>query len=239
MMLETTLILLAAGGTGLVAAYWICLIVGGGLLLISCVTGSDTHADAGVDFGGDASFHADVGVDAPADLPPDAHVGGDVGHDVSTDHHGAGSLTTWFSIQFAVFFMAVFGVIGVVLTHLVGAGRGVTAGTAVVGGLIVGQGVHQLLRKLRRTSGDSTPQRKDYVNKLARVTIAITPPNKGEIVLRVGRADRYVPAVAKRADTAFGISEEVAVVGYAGGVAEVVSREEYEFVTGKDQGDLS
>lgn len=233
-MFETTVMLLAAGGTGLVTVYWICLIVGGGLLLISCVMGSHGHADTGVDFGPDASFHADVGVDAHADLATDAHAGGEVGHDVSTDHHGAGSLTTWFSIQFAVFFMAVFGLIGVVLTHLTETGRGVTAGVAVGGGMIVGQGVHQLLRKLRRSSGDSSPQPKDYVNKLARVTIAITPPNKGEIVLRVGRADRYVPAVAKRGDASFGVTEEVAVVGYNGGVAEVISREEYDFVTGKD-----
>ena len=192
--------------------YWICLILGGGLLIISSLAGTDT----------DLSADVDVDVDLDVDL--------DVDGDVSTGHAHASSLASWFSIQFIVFFMAVFGVVGVSMTHLSSQTDNVTLGAALVGGLIFGQGVHQLMRKLRRTSGDSTPKVEDYVNKIARVTIAVEPPKQGEIALRVGRAERYIPAVAKRADQAFASGALVGVVGYHEGVVEIVSREEYEFL---------
>jgi hypothetical protein len=266
-MSELILLGLMAQFPVLTALYWICFIVGGGLLLISTLMGS--HADAGIDadigmdadIGGidadvggvdadigvdaDVSVDADVGVDADVSVDADVgadvdvspgHVGGDVHADhvhVEHTHPGAASLANWFSIRFVIFFMAVFGLIGVVLTHLTDTSSGLAAGWAVLGGLVVGQGVHQLIRKLQRTSGDSTPQARDYVNKLARVTIAITYPRKGEIALHVGRGERFVPAVSKREGSSFKTGEEVAVVGYSGGIAEVVSREEFEFLQNK------
>ena len=130
--------------------------------------------------------------------------------------------------------MAMFGLIGVVLTYLSATASVTVLISALVGGLIVGQGVHQLLRKIRRSSGDSTPQPKDFVNKLARVTVGITPPNKGEVALRVGRAQRYIPAVSRREDKPFRAGEEVGVIAYHAGVAEVVSREEFEFLRNSD-----
>lgn len=197
-MYESTMFVFGVGSTAFITVYWICLIVGGGLLVISSLSGTD----------------ADVGVD-----------GG---------HAHSSALASWFSIQFVVFFTAVFGAVGVVLSHLTDTGSGATLGTAVAVGLLFGQGAHQLLGKLRRASGDSTPQPADYVNKLAKVTMSFTHPDKGEVVVRVGRANRYVPAVCKHADTSFAKADEVAVVGYQGGVAEVISRKEYEFLTKKD-----
>ena len=116
-------------------------------------------------------------------------------------------------------------------TFLTDQTSGVAFVSALVGGLVIGQGVHQILRKLRRSSGDSTPQPRDYVNKIARVTIAVDHARKGEIAVRAGRAERFIPAIAKRADTMFKSGERVAVVAYRNGVAEIVSREEYEFLT--------
>ena len=97
-------------------------------------------------------------------------------------------------------------------------------------GLLIGQGVHQIMRKLRQTSGDSTPTPADYINKLGRVTIAVTKTSKGEIALRVGRSDRYIPALSKHEQDAFSSDQQVGVVGYSDGVAEVVSRKEFEFL---------
>ena len=173
-MFDAVLISLAVSLPELTTLYWVCLIVGGGLIVISSVAGGDA----------DAGFDADLDVDL----------------DVDTCHAHATALASWFSIQFVVFFLAMFGVIGVTLTHLTQRTSGVVLTIAVSAGLLVGQGVHQLLRKLRRSSGDSTPKVDDYINKLARVTITVANEKKGEIALRVGRSDRFIAALAKHSD---------------------------------------
>ena len=204
-MYDVLLMLAVGGWASLATLYWICLIVGGGLLIISSIAGGDADVDVDLDI--------------------------DVDMDVDAGHAHAGSLTTWLSMQFLVFFMAMFGVVGVTMTHLSDYTGGVTLACAAVVGLLVGQGAHQLLRKLRKTSGDSTPKRADYVNKIARVTISVSAKGKGEVALRVGRTDRYVPAIALHQADAFSPDQTVGVVDYRDGVAEIVSREEFEFLT--------
>lgn len=203
----------------LTSAYWVCLIVGGGLLIISSLGGGDSD----VDVGGDA-----LDVDLQPDF--DADFQADLSHDVdfSTDHvHAISGLSTWFSVRFMVFFTAFFGACGVVLTHLSQLAPWLVLLISLVGGLLVGQGVHQLIRFIRRTSGDSTPGPQDYVDKLARVTIALTPQGKGEVALRVGGSQRYMPAVSRRSDAQFHHGDQVVVVAYRDGALEVVSREDY------------
>lgn len=215
----------------LTTVYWACLIVGGGLLLISSLAGGHGDADLGGHFDGDLG---DISLDAHVDVGADFHAPADVSGDVHVDHAGATSLASWFSVQFVVYFMAMFGLIGVTLTHLTDAGGGVTVAAATLGGLLVGQGVHQLLRKLRRTSGNSTTQLADYLNKIARVTIDMSHQSTGEVALNVGSNERFLPAVSKREDVKFSRGDAVAVVEYQGGVAQVVSREEFEFLTKKN-----
>ncbi len=235
-MFETTLTLPAVSLPELATLYWACLIVGGGLLLISSVAGSHADADVGldadVDLGMDVDADLDMDMDVDADLDVDADVSADA--DVDAGHVHVGSLATWFSIRFIVFFMAMFGLVGATLTHLSDHTQGTVLAVSFVAGMLVGQGVHQLMRKLRRTSGDSTPKPVDYVNKLARVTIAVSNENKGEIALRVGRSDRYIPALARHAHDTFNPDHQVGVVAYQDGVAEVVSRKEFEFLTDKN-----
>lgn len=233
-------------GDVLTAVYWISAIVGGGLVLISTLGGgdSDTHADVDthVDFDAhvDADVDIDTGVDAHADL--DADVDAHDALDGATAHHAdgpiadAGSVATWFSIRFLVFFLAAFGAVGVVLNHLSDVGGGATFGAALLAGLLIGQCIHQLMRLMRRTAGDGTPIRANYVNQRARVAIAIAHPNKGEIVLTVRGAQRYVPAVCKHEAGVFPVGAEVGVVDYRGGVAEVVSIEEFEFLRETEKG---
>ncbi|MCK4658619.1 MAG: hypothetical protein KAV82_03770 [Phycisphaerae bacterium] len=217
----------------LTAVYWICLVFGGGLVLISTLSG---HGDAHhMDIGGhadvDGALHVDVDTDGAihAELPghADTDLPGDVHSTIETATFAVW-LANWFSLRFVVFFVAVFGAIGVVLTHMTEMNSGAVLGIALAAGGAVGQGVHQVFRRLRRSSGDSTPQPTDYVHKLARVTIAIAHPNKGEVSLQVRGAQRYVPAVPGQPDTTFQLGEEVVVVGYRAGIAEVVSRDEYE-----------
>lgn len=219
-MIDQLMTIPAQGGMGLITAYWICLIVGCGLLLISSLAGGDTDLDLDMD--------TDIRLDVDADVSVSA--------DVNVDGHtaaGPASLASWFSMQFVVFFMAMFGLVGLTLTYLTGATPSVSFGCAALGGLVVGQGAHQILRKLQKGSGDSTTKPEDYVNKLARVTIAVANNRTGEVAVRVGRADRYVPAVAKHAKDSFDSGQQVGVVAYHNGVVDVVSREEYEFLNEK------
>ena len=198
----------------LTTVYWACLVVGGGLMLLSML-GGDSDADVSVDTDIDVDFDAGVDLDADVD-----------GVDLS--HADAAALSTWFSMRFIVFFVAIFGAVGVILRHLTALETGLAFIMALVIGLIVGQVAHHVFRVIRRTSGDSTPRPQDYVNRLARVTIAIAPPNKGEVAIQVRSARRFVPAVASGEAQGFNSGDEVVVVGYRAGVAQVISREEFE-----------
>ncbi|MFQ5415048.1 MAG: hypothetical protein ACE5E6_11380 [Phycisphaerae bacterium] len=209
--------------------YWICMIVGGGMLIVSTLAGTDADADVG-GIDGDASLDVDVPVDATLDMDGATHPadGGLAGADGA--HTAATTLATWLSMRFLIYFMAMFGVVGVVLTHMTEVYGTTTFVAALVSGMIVGQGVHHLLRKLERSSGNTLAQPRDYIRKIGRVTIAVGHSETGEVALRVGRTQRFVPARSKHADAAFHKGDQVAVVAYTAGVAEIVSREEFEFV---------
>ncbi|HUU82325.1 MAG TPA: hypothetical protein VM243_02370 [Phycisphaerae bacterium] len=240
-MAEITVVCsLLAAAAALPTIYIVCLIVGGGLVAISTIFGH--HADMDVDTSLDADLGVDFHADMDTDIAPDVDVGADVdvGPEVEVhaeaeaahvDHAGEGiSLASWFSIRFLVYFTATFGAIGTVLTFLTPMGTGAVLLIAIGSGLIVGQGVHQTLRYLQRTSGDSAATVRDYVNRPARVTIAIAEGERGEIALQVRGQERFVAATAKRGEDHFKIGDRVAVVTFANGTAEVVSEEEYDFV---------
>ncbi|MBN2561593.1 MAG: hypothetical protein JXQ75_11745 [Phycisphaerae bacterium] len=228
----------------LTTAYWACAVVGVGLMLVSVLGGHDADGDVGVDFHGDVDVdagaaldtdiatdvHVDVAADADAAGGVDAHVDGDVTHHADGVAAEASSLATWFSIRFVVFFVGVFGVLGLVLTYMTQAGQLAAFGVSLAGGVVAGQAVHQLLRRLRQTSGNTAPGLEDYVNKMARVTIPVSHTRKGEIALNVRGGQRYIPAISKHADATFNVGDQVAVVEYGGNAAEVVSRKEFEFL---------
>ncbi len=210
-----------AAAPGLTMIYIICLIVGGGVLVVSTVFGGD----------GDAGLDADVDVDVDIDVDADvAAEGAEAGAAPSL------SLSTWFSMQFVVYFVAAFGLVGTVLTYTSTVGSAGTLVASLAAGLVIGQGVHQLMRALRRSSGDSKAMRRDFVNKPARVTIAIKPPERGEVALQVRGREKFVPAWAQRTDDRFEAGSSVVIVTFANGTAHVVSQEEYEFVTDSKTG---
>ena len=237
-MIDLNYLALAVAFPDLTVLYWICMIVGGSLLAFSMLGAFGGHADT--DFDADFDVDAAGGLDVEADIEVDVDVdAGDIevagAGDalVGAGYADAASLAAWLSIRFVVYFTAVFGVLGVVLTYLSDNSPTTTAGVAVLGGLVVGQGVHQLFRKLKRSSSNSATTSADYVDKIGRVAATITYPRKGEIAISVRRRQRFVPAVAKHPDTTFGVGDEVGVVAYRGGVAEVVSRKEFEFLSHK------
>ena len=222
----------------LAPAYIVCLIVGGGLLMVSTVFGGDHDHDLGFDGHTDAlDMHADVDVHANVDVHADvdADVDTTTAHsdiDASADAHGHDllAISNWFSLRFLVYFAAAFGLVGTVLTYLSDIGNAWTALYAATCGLVVGQGVHQTMRALQRSSGSREIQLEDYLNQTARVTVAIHPPQRGEVAVRVYNGERFLSAAAKRADDDFKVGDRVVITGYASGTAEVVSQQEYEFL---------
>ncbi len=214
-MLESGMatLILASSADVLIGLYWGALILGGGLLLVSVLGGLGQH-HADVDAGGAADAHAGVEADS-------GHFDGSIHHAV---HGGTAALSTWLSLRFVVFFLAMFGAAGVILTYLTPLTRWLVCALALVAGLAVGQSVHQLFRLIRRTSGDSTPRAADYVDQPARVAVTIVPPHAGEVALLVRGTERYVPAVAAERGPPLEVGDEVLVVGYHDGVARVVPR---------------
>ena len=226
-MLDPVLMFMACDGvlaatSGWTTAYTICLIVGGGLVAISTIFGGDADVDLDVDM--DMDF--DIDLDADIDLDT-----GDVGGGLHDAASGGLSLSSWFSMNFVVYFVAVFGLVGAMLTWMSDTIPSTVSIVAVVSGLIAGQGVHQLLRFLKRTSGNSTVKVSDFLKQTARVTVRIMPPAKGEIAIPVRGNTRFVPAVAKRSDDKFETRDEVVVVAFRNGTAEVISQKEFDFKT--------
>lgn len=218
---------LLAAIPALTGVYLFCLIVGGGMLLISTVLGGSHDAD--VDIGTDLDVAGDVemggGLDADADLDVDAA-------DTSGAHHGATSalaLSKWFSVRFLVYFAAMFGLVGTVLTYMTAVQAGWVFAIALVAGGLMGQFVHQVVRALQRGEVSSEVRVEDLVARTARVTIAVRPPARGEIGVRVGDREVFLAAVAQRPDDAFEIGAQVRITAYSGGLAQVVSCREYEF----------
>lgn len=212
--------LLASGGfdpAWLTTAYWACFVLGGGFVAVSLLGMFGDHGDAsGADGAGFDAHHA----------PGDGHL------DSAAVKEIHGTLSQWISVRFLVYFLASFGATGVIVSNLSTLSPLAALGLALVCGLAVGQIVHQAVSYLRRTSGNSTPQPKDYVGRVARVTIPIEPSHKGEIALQVCETHRRVPAVAVEQRTKFVTGDEVVVVAYRGGIAEVTTRDKAAFFAG-------
>lgn len=209
--------------------YWACLVAGGGLIVLSMLAGghgSDADSDFDTGVGLDSSADAAIGVpqDFAVDVPHDALDALHAKHAGHVSHNGSTALSQWLSLRFLVYFAGVFGAVGVILTNFADFSTGVVLLVAALAGIVVGQLVQQTLRAILRTSGNSAPTAQEYVNRLARVTIPIQPPHRGEVALQVRSSERRIPAAA---DGAYETGEQVVVVAYRGGVAEVVSRESY------------
>jgi hypothetical protein len=223
-----------AAASALAATYVVCFIVGGGLLAISTIFGHHTDTDVDADL--DVDFDADVDVGADLDASADLDVDADPDA-VHIGHAAEGiSLATWFSIRFLVYFTATFGAVGTILTYMSSASAGAVLAASVAAGLVVGQAVHQALRYLKRTSGDSAATVRDYLNRSGRVTIAIEKGHRGEVALQVRGRERFVAATAKRPDTEFSVGDRVAVVTFADGQAEVISQREFDFIHEHERG---
>lgn len=219
-------IVLWGDGLPLLSIYIVCLVAGGGMLLLSSLFGGHAGTDVPVDGGFD--FSGDVHAELPSDVNVDPSGGADGAFDSAAGHgHEWFSLTSWFSVSFVVYFLATFGLVGTSLTLLSDIPPHNVVVLAVAIGLAAGQSVHQLLRFLRRTSGNSASTAAEYVNRPARVTLAINDRNKGEVAVCIRGETRFIPAVSRQAGHRFEKGESVFIVDLNEATAEVVAEENH------------
>jgi hypothetical protein len=209
----------------LMGVYVFCLVVGGGLLVVSTFFGGDHDVDSGLDLDGGVDLDAGADLDGGADVDVQAEHGGEL----TAGHAGALGLSNWLSVRFAVYFAAMFGLTGTVLTYFADVSPMWTLGIALLAGTCMGQLVHQTIRALQRGSVSSESRVEDIIDQPGRVTVAVRPPARGEVGVHVGDREIFLPAVAQRSDDVFEVGSQVIVAGYISGLAEVVSRQEYEF----------
>ncbi|MBL4849269.1 MAG: NfeD family protein [Planctomycetes bacterium] len=162
-----------------------CLILGGGLILISFFSDTDHDADVDVDVDVDFDIDADHDVDVPQSV--------DVGD------------ALWLpilSLRFWIFFTAFFGLTGTMLHLLDQMSWKGTLGVSV--GMGVGSGwlVSWIVRRLRSDKVDSNidPER-DYVGTTGQVILSIEPESPGSVRLNVKGVDIDLTAITEGAVT--------------------------------------
>ncbi len=191
------------------AVYVFCSVVGGGLLLFSLVFGGDGEAD--LEVGADVELDVDGGFELEA---------GDGGHDFFS------GFAEFFSVRGLIFFVAFFGMTGLVLDLL-------TVAPALTISLALGVGVFcafvnfQAFRYLRRTESSSALASVDAEGCEAQVVLPISSEQRGKVNVRV--QGQMMPLLAKPFDieteSSFEVGRRVLVIRVEAGVAYVSGME--------------
>jgi hypothetical protein len=165
----------------MMAAYLVCLIVGGVLVAVSLL-GGDHHGDAG--------GHG-----------PDAHAhehGGAAG-----DHSGAlDALSSWLplsSLRFWTFFAAFFGLTGIALSLVTATSPVATAIAAVAVGYGAGIALARSIRALQASASNSSLAAADLVGATAKVLVPLAAGRTGKVRLHI--KDRTVDLLAEAGET--------------------------------------
>jgi membrane protein implicated in regulation of membrane protease activity len=181
--------------TMLIYLYVFALVLGGVLLGTSLLLGG--HDDAGGDHGGghEKEFHA-----------------GDVGADFF--------LWMFRSVRFWTFFLAFFGLTGVVLD---GAGivesRFVALVCALGMGALSGFGAASLIRFLSTDESGQAPESSDYVGKTVRVVVPVSRKNTGKVRLQL--KGNTVDVLAVTDEEEFRANDEAIIIEMEGTQARI------------------
>ncbi|MFK7991039.1 MAG: NfeD family protein [Sandaracinaceae bacterium] len=202
--------------------YLFSLIVGFVLLGASILLGGSDDADL------DTDADLDGGLDLDADGDLDFEAEGGLDKDLSLDldsegGHGdfSGFLLTFLSLRFWTFFLAFFGLTGLVLDGLdLVSSSMIGLGAAIGMGFVTGFGAVSVFRKLSGTTAGAITESNDYIGKTARVMVPFG--NEGVGKVRVDIRGNQVDLLATGLDEdAFEGREEVLIVEMDGPRARV------------------
>lgn len=188
-----------AGGNRkpVLAAYIVCLVIGGVLVLLGAFTG---HAD---------------------------HSFGDHDGDFSTDHDGdVDHADTWipfFSLRFWTYFLAGFGLTGLLLEKVANVTSPTSTIIAASTGFIAGLAVSYVLRLAMKSEADSSTKTHDLLGSTGKVVVAIRPGLPGKIRCQIKGEWVEMLALPEQGQT-IEADEEVVVLTVENDRAHVVSK---------------
>lgn len=199
------------------AVYLVCAIVGGGLVLFQLVAG---------DSGSDTDVDVDADIDADIDAEIDAG-GGDA--DLGS---GAGRLLQVVRFSSIVFFVAFFGIAGVVLT-VFGAGFGVALVASIIVALVAAVVNSIALSVLRSGQSSSHLSHTDFVGRRATVTVPFGAEGLGRVRVSIAGRPKQISARKHDAGEQIDVGADVVVIRYRNGTAWVQAAETFDDVGGK------
>ena len=182
--------------------YVFALIAGGILLGASIVLGGTHEADA--DMGAHGAGHAGAEDHAPGAF--------------------GGALAMLVSLRFWTFFLAFFGLTGMVFTIFDLAPWIVTAVAAAVMGLAAGVGASLIVKQLSGRESNSASSSADYVGKTALVLVPIAKGQLGKIRLTLKGSTVDVLAASDE-EPGFATKDEVLIVEMDGTTARIARLE--------------
>lgn len=178
----------------LIYLYLFAFGLGGVLLLGSIFVGDKDTGDGGGD--GDAPSQAEH-----------------FDHGVGEDHGAlAGLFTAFFSLRFWMFFLAFFGLTGLVLDGLDLVESPTAALIAAIGmGLFTGQGTVAVFRKLSHSETSTAASSVDYIGRSGRVLVGFAPGDLGKVRLTLKGTTVDVLATTEE-ERGFASGEEALVI---------------------------
>lgn len=182
----------------MLSVYLGSLVFGGLFVVVSLVFGGDDHdvdmdadADVDLDFDADADVDLDLDADADVDFDVDADADIDIDHDGSNLGelmHTAGHAThdamwlPFLSLRFWTFSLASFGLMGVILTLILGSMIAVLP-ISLATGMTIGTFAAWFFRRLKSETVSAEVGLKRFIGTEARVLLPIRPGGIGKIVI--------------------------------------------------------
>ena len=167
-------------------------------------------------FGGfDSDVDGDLDTGSEADLSEDGPTGG-------TTQGLASAAVSLLSFRSIVFFLAFFGVTGIVL-NLIDAGAAATLVAGIVVGVFAWVFNSFVFRALKLSDVSSTLRETDLHGAMGEVVLPISPGHRGRISIEAGEQLRYLTAEPFDATThrRFGAGDAIVVVEFDEGTAKV------------------
>lgn len=170
-------------------------------------------------FGADADVDADFDVDTDFDLDADLDVDGGAGL--------AAVAGDFLSFRSLVFFLAFFGVTGLVLRALDAGGALTLVAAVAMGGFAMWFNA-RLVRFLKRSQMNTRLRNADLSGRPAEVVLPVGAGQKGRIRFEAAGSRMYLVATPFRAGEQFAVGDRVVVVEVENGTARVAAMDELE-----------